>query len=166
MGTARKKTESAQGQMLHQWSAGRLYTCLQFLERQLQPLTEDLCVRLSGGLALEYVRRAVVLLEGVPELDFARAVPLSHHVTRVQPSVSQCNVARNVLRKPYADARIPKVPAATITTTAKGVRKNTSRFERQQVWLPRWEEGARGGCRHRTAKKKQSRCVVQYTYWG
>lgn len=59
------------------WATHTNIIYLQFLERQFQPLTEDLRVCFGGGLALQNVRRAVVFLEGVPELDLAGAVPLS-----------------------------------------------------------------------------------------
>lgn len=49
---------------------------LQLLEGQLQPLSERFGVGFSGGLALQDVRRPLVLLEGMPELDLASAVPL------------------------------------------------------------------------------------------
>lgn len=63
------------------WATTAVYSIvciyLQFFEGQFQPLTKGLRVRLGGGLALQYVRRAVVLLEGVPKLDLAGAVTLS-----------------------------------------------------------------------------------------
>lgn len=61
--------DAARGTYMHPY--------LQLLEGQLQPLAERLWVGFGRGLALQYECRPLVLLEGMPELDLARAVTLS-----------------------------------------------------------------------------------------